>query len=348
MRNNRLRKEMQLVNKVSGKLFAVTSVTVAEDGSKVADAVEILPVPGMAITSAEKPEKVKISKANDICFRITYDPGPTEPVTGCEVKEGVIWYNGKPVEQGELVVDKILAPLPGGVLCTVKKEDDGIVDLFFYDVERDIFTEKFTNMKKEYITVLESNDDTAAYIGYVDFDTKKVKKEDGTEEDVTVCRRSVIFKIAYGRMWSNGFYGNVPMFEETKILDQFVIVPYKERVNEDGTLEECDKGYIVFNVEMYEIFRVKSKTTPACLYIPSNHDFLVRTDNKLFVNGYEVLNTDKVGILAEYPYLVDTTAKSKYEAEYTFTDAECTKTVTFTKTTTRDRGVIYKTSLDLE
>lgn len=347
MRENRLRIGMEVVQKVSGKNFRVTNVTTGKDGSKVAEAVEIMQVPGMALSSAEEPEKVTISNANDICFKITYDPGPTEPVAGYTLKDGVIYCNETSIEQGEIVVDEILASLPGGLVVTVKTDKESIVDLYFYDVERDIFGLKFAGIPKTDMEVFKTTE-KEAYLGFNHIIVSTEKDEDGKEKEVRKFGHAVVFKISYGKQCAAYISGNPLLFDQAVFEGSFLYIPYEERGGADTVIRECERGYYIFNVEssLQSIFQVTSKNAPTCTLVPYRGNLLVRTDNELYIDGCLALRTDKVKLLSDYPYLVDVTPKSKYETSYTFADKGCTKTVTITKASTKDRGVIYKSSLE--
>lgn len=288
MRESRLRIGMEVVQKVSGKKFRVTEVESKETG-KVAEAVEILQF-GACVT--DEPEKVTISNANDICFRIVYDPGPTESVTGYDLKDGVIYFNENPVEQGEIVVDSILAALPGGLVVTVKTKDESTVDMYFYDVERDLFTLKFAGMPKEDIVVFKTTD-TDAYLGFNCIHTKKVKEENGTEKEVREFAHGVVFRISYGKQCAAHVNMYPLLLDEAEFTDTFVYIPYEECMGKDGFLEKCNRGYYIFDVEhsLQNIFRVESNDTPTCTYVPYSGNLLVRADNKLYVNGDETLRT---------------------------------------------------------
>lgn len=346
MRENRLRIGMEVEQKVSGTKFLVTKITRDEDGSKVAEAVEVIPA-SETLLSEKTPKKVTISKANDICYKITYDPGPTEPVTGYTLKDGTIYYNDNPIEQGEIVVDEILALLPGGLVVTVKAAEESFVNVYFYNVERDLFELKFTDIPKEEIVVFKVTENEM-YFGFNRIITSIEKDEDGQEKEVRKFGHAFIFKIAYGKQCSVCIHGNPLLFDQAAFKDTFLYIPYEECGSVEKPIEKCDRGYYIFDVEttLRYVFQVTSKTAPVCTYTHYCDNLIVKTDNELYIDGYLELRTEKVKLLSDYPYLVDVTPRSKYETTYSFTDKECTKVITITKTSTKDRGVIYKSSLE--
>lgn len=145
MKNERLREQMVLTNKVDGRRCVVASVEVTPNGGKKA----------LAFYEVEDPtvpaEQVEISEANDICFRILDDPMPYGIPEGYSVEDGVLLKNGEPVcEQGYIKVDKIIGGMENA-LVLLCDDSDGNKQVYIYNPVRDRFVSVvFINKDSEF------------------------------------------------------------------------------------------------------------------------------------------------------------------------------------------------------
>ena len=131
MRMNRAKKNAIIFNKVNGKEYLVT-----EDGPRVF-ANEIIQHKPEIICNEEY--CLEITENNCICFRVMKDAEPTEP-EGYYIQDGMICKNGACVtEQGSIEVQEILCTLPGILVCSTKRNEDNMVDVYAYHISRDLF-----------------------------------------------------------------------------------------------------------------------------------------------------------------------------------------------------------------
>ena len=117
MRINRMRTGIIVANKVDGKYYKVTNVSV-QDGNQVGTAYKLCDNPDNPGTPFGCDEElgedcVFITEKNALAFRLVSDPEPYPVPEGYGVSNGKIVKNGTPIcEQGTIVVDSILATQP--------------------------------------------------------------------------------------------------------------------------------------------------------------------------------------------------------------------------------------------
>lgn len=117
MKIERINEGMLVRNKVNGKFYVVTSI---QDGTAVA---------ALSVDSDRKLDEdatVTISTENSICFRIVDDPAYTRvpDVSQYDVVDGILVKNGTPVtEQGDIVVEEIIASSPRCLILSVIKDE---------------------------------------------------------------------------------------------------------------------------------------------------------------------------------------------------------------------------------
>ena len=150
MRIERLRRGLELLNKVDGKKYKVVEV----DGA-AGTAVEMhTDLDGTLIGLGD--EEVTITEKNALAFRIINDPEPYPVPEGYSVEGGVLLKDGKlACIQGEFSFGKILAKCEDYLILTakVKGMKDGDVILVSYQVSRDFFR-KLTVVPTENIVFL--------------------------------------------------------------------------------------------------------------------------------------------------------------------------------------------------
>lgn len=173
----------KLVNKVNNLVYKVTEVT-GTDKDKIAIAESFDSESNEIYDSKDlNYDKLEITKLNDICFRIIYTPKNTDVPKGYTVEQGLLMKDGVPVtDQGQIVVEKIIAALPGYLLIGVKprsKKED-LIDLFTYDPEEDEFKKLIRSASIPVPYVLKENEDSII-LGYNQTHTEAVLDEDGNE-----------------------------------------------------------------------------------------------------------------------------------------------------------------------
>lgn len=172
-------------NKVNGLTYQVTGIT--GTGKSMVATLETIDAETSEVldTADENYDAVTITEGNDICFKNIYTPANTEIPDGYSVENGCLMKDGEPVtEQGQIVVDSIIAELPGYLVIGVKPrtETDNLIDLFSYDPEKDNFRKliRSSSIPTPKIIMRKEN---AVVLGYSKTHSEPVLDEDGKETD---------------------------------------------------------------------------------------------------------------------------------------------------------------------
>ena len=183
MQMKNLRTKMEVLNKVNGKLYEITSVTQAQDEALLT---EILPEDAAEDAVADV---VKMTESNALCFRFMEDPNARDIPDGYSIENGIIMKDKKPVTvQGQIVVKEILKAIPGKLLLLVetKDKDENRSDLMAYDPENDKFEKVLDGIGTATITEVDKDlylitDIRISEVVKTDEDGEPIINEDGTE-----------------------------------------------------------------------------------------------------------------------------------------------------------------------
>lgn len=133
MRSNKILENVTALNKVDNQRYKIIKVV---DG--VGTAVLINPED----ESLDETKTVTITPDNAIAYHLINNPNLPEVPSGYSVKGGILMRDLEQVtQQGEIVIDKIIATVPGKLLLAVvpREPKDGYIDLFSYIPEEDKF-----------------------------------------------------------------------------------------------------------------------------------------------------------------------------------------------------------------
>lgn len=260
MRMNMVKENVDVLNKVDGKIYSISEV---KNGEAVA-ALKEFDEAGNCNINTEK--TVKINEKNCIAFRFVKDNRKPVISTDYYVKDGVIMYDDKFVcEQGVIVVEEILAVLPDTLILTVKSEKEGYIDLMSYNIYKDEFV-KLLHRPRLNISVVEANLENVIMFSSGTF-TKEVELEDGSKEKKTFFEEACLINCNVGPI------RNGKVVIETSIYE--LAYPIKEVIkikeNEYAVLSEMtfkDDGSIVpDDVIAVKLFETKTDNCYGIKYL---------------------------------------------------------------------------------
>lgn len=133
MRSNKILENVTVLNKVDNQRYKII---------KVVDGVGTAALINPEDESLDETKTVTITPDNAIAYRLINNPNLPEVPSGYSVKGGILMRDLEQVtQQGEIVIDKIIAVVPGKLLLAVvpRESKDGYIDLFSYIPEEDKF-----------------------------------------------------------------------------------------------------------------------------------------------------------------------------------------------------------------
>lgn len=337
MRIERLRNEIEVFNKLNGKMYKVVEVTPDRTGL----AKEMLEDGTLGEASAT------IDESNCLAFRILNDPAPYPAPEGYTVSDGVLMKDGKPAcEQGQLSISGILAKQPGYLILTAKNETtkDGMVELYSYQPCRDRFV-KLTTMPSPELIGYAGKDQDTAVIAYNQTETKKEKQEDGSEKETELFVSAAVLSIREGRVMTNCDI-NDPIDISTAILKT---IPDSEKFTVFiASDEETDEGFVLVPRKDRCWIRVGGSYVESKFTMDGDisadwsyvyQDFVVKNDKSLQILSKDLkISSPCVAKLKGYDTLIDIT-REEYSYKLTFSN-ENYEFKTLTSKSTRDRGYI--------
>lgn len=336
MKMERMRNEMELFNKVDGKMYKVISF----DGT-TAVAAEML----QDDTLGEK--TVRITAANALAFRIESDPAPYPVPTGCIVSDGILMKDGEPVcEQGQIYINDILAVQPNTLILSVRTREnvEGKVDLFSYEVNRDRFIRQATTLPEDLCVIPYENEDGLVILGYCNTSTDKIKDEDGKEKEVPIFLNAEIMVLSKGKITESLRMDEPVTIGETivklnplrKELNFFV--PSDDEVDDDCIIKDRkERCWIQVNKTDGEFMITIGDDVIEVNWSPVYKHFVVMGENTVYLCRY--ITSQKIKELAGYGILIDKTDDGPYTTRYTFCN-EAYEMKTLVYQSTRDRGAI--------
>lgn len=309
MRMKMAEKNVEVMNKINGAIYCITSV---EDGKAYAQ--EILEKePEQKLAE----EKVVLTEANAICFRFVCNPNLPVVPEGYYVENGVLMKsNEKVTEQGELVICKILASFPGKLLLTVKaadttpeKERDWVY-LYTYEPKRDRFFKLLSfGMTMPAVYCI----DNRVYCVYSEVYHKEYE-ENGVKVSKEFVSDAGVITIEFaadGTHTLSSYVSNVPFIPEVPHFtkDSILLSVGHEEI-EDGSVQEINPYTLLLNVNdsnpeiinMYPITSVTENHFDRGLTLKSHKKLMI------FDSSYGTFTFSNAEVLKElegYDYLVD-------------------------------------------
>lgn len=309
MRMKMAEKNVEVMNKINGAVYCITSV---ENGKAYAQ--EILEKePEQKLAE----EKVVITEANAICFRFLCNPNLPVIPEGYYVENGVLMQsNEKVTEQGELVICKILASFPGKLLLAVKVNDTvpekerNWVYLYTYEPKRDRFFKLLTfGMTMPAVYCI----DNRVYCVYSEVYHKEYE-ENGVKVSKEFVSDAGVITIEFaadGTHTLSSYVSNVPFIPEVPHFtkDSILLSVGHEEI-EDGSVQEINPYTLLLNVNdsnpeiinMYPITSVTENHFDRGLTLKSHKKLMI------FDSSYGTFTFSNAEVLKElegYDYLVD-------------------------------------------
>lgn len=337
MKIERLREQVEVFNKLDGKMYKVTGVD-----NQVGTAAEMLEDGTLGENT------VTITEANCLAFRVVKDPAPLPTPADYYVEDGQLMKNGQPAcEQGQIVVKEILAKLPGILVLAVepKSKEDGMIDLFAYEPARDRFKKLIrSSIPQVKVVGYAGADKDEAVLAYSKTVEKTEKDQDGN--DVPVLDFDSAAVITVKGTAAVGCRIDCPInTDDTFIAERpdgafEVYVPSDEDVNAvDDKVEKREKRMWlrIVDGQITDSFNMDGQITAT--WSPAYKEFVIRSDGEIYLPWMMfTMASKKIKQLAGYNVLIDVT-KEDYAYKLTFSNGDY-KFKTLTSQSTKDRGYI--------
>lgn len=340
MKFSAVKNNVRVLNKLTGQENVI--LVGGEEGAKVASAFPV-DEQGEIIDGSEP---VVVTEQNAICFRLIEDPNPKEVPTGYTVVDGVLTKDGQQVEQGEIVVDKIIATQPGLLILAVKPREGEGFDLFSYMPEKDSFRKLIRTTISGETTIIPDKDGNILIV-YADVEEKTLDGNADKPRTVKILNSSGIIYVKEGRVVGARIDGSVPSLNASEYIEvqgrSMVLIPndaaidYDEDADMDVLVDLDERRYIAFYLEDGTVrFEETHGTIESATFTPLGGK-LYKGQGKALVNAC-LIKTPKLDQITG-KYIIDVTVDGD-ETRYTFAD-EKYNTQTLIRRDTRDRGPVY-------
>lgn len=343
MRIERLRRGLELLNKVDGKKYKVVEV----DGA-AGTAVEMhTDLDGTLIGLGD--EEVTITEKNALAFRIINDPEPYPVPEGYSVEGGVLLKDGKlACIQGEFSFGKILAKCEDYLILTakVKGMKDGDVILVSYQVSRDFFR-KLTVVPTENIVFLGyagEGMETAVFI----FSATEEKEDcvDGEKKTVRCFKETAMVIIENGMSCTYENF-DIPVTAEDCFIKKipgskggdFKMFLASDEEEKDGVLVPR-KERVWVQIQSWDMGCSPAFSCDGNIHAdwsPAYQDFAIRGKDMIRFKDLAV-TSPAVAKLEGYDTLIDIT-REDYSYKLTFSNEDY-GFKTLVSRSTRDRGYV--------
>lgn len=343
MRINRMRVGIVVANKVDGKYYKVTNVSV-QDGNQVGTAYELCGNPEAPFGCNEElgEDCVFITEKNALAFRLVSDTEPYPVPEGYSVSNGKIMKNGKPVcEQGAIVVDSILTAQPDHLILTCNKTENGHVDVMSYQLSRDKFSKLCADIVvPKYVGNVTYDGMSLAFLAYSEVTENEIETDAGK----AIVRE---FQEAGLRIVKDGKSFDSMHFNEPVCVDDMKVIVcpngYEVFVPSDDVVVDVDD--IVEKRDVRKWFAVRSDEEfqmDGEIQISWSHaekDWVICNGKELLVlkKGFHVTSPE-IAKLKGYDHLIDIT-KGEYCYTLTFSNDNY-EFKTLVSKSTKDRGYI--------
>lgn len=353
MRENKIKTNVKVLNKVDGKYYKITSVT--GTGSDVRGTAVEVDNNGQVVDDGSI---TAINVNNAIAFRLVDDPNIPDVPDGYFVSaEGLLLDsdNKQVTEQGALIVKDIIAAVPGRLLLAVAPREprDGYIDLMSYTTETDKFNKLIRNSIPEPRLYAENNDNTRIFLMYSRTFTQDRKEDDGTVVTDTIfdSAAAVTYDYKTDRISSScpfdrpikGIYSilntavNMKKFAfefDTVVDDNNIVTAIEEGMDITILQDDWDDDWA--GLEVVDSIHVSGK--PVVITDTPHRHTVIKTDDTIYINrqGYK-LNADIMAELAGYNICVDVTVKDHVK-RIALVEALSMKVKILVITSTMDRG----------
>lgn len=337
MKIERLREQVEVFNKLDGKMYKVTGVN-----GQIGTAAEMLEDG----TLGEK--TVAITEANCLAFRVVNDPAPFPAPKNFDVQGGQLMKDGKSAcEQGQIVVREILAELPGALVLAVepKTKEDGMIDLFLYEPARDRFKKLIRSSIPEVSVIgCAGAENDEAVLAYSKTISKTEKDDDGNDVPVLDFDSAAIITVKGSA--AVGCRIDCPIITDEAFIAERPDGTVEVFVPSDEDADLMDNKVVarekriwlrIADGEVVESMNVSGKITAT--WSPAYKDFVIRSDDEIYLPWLMFrMQNKKIKELAGYDTLIDIT-KEDYTYKLTFSNADY-QFKTLISRSTKDRGYV--------
>lgn len=335
MKIEKMRLEVEVMNKLDGKMYKVVSI---ENG--IGTAKEML-------EEGELGDKeVVITEKNALAFRLINDPAPYPAPTGYTVSDdGILLKKNVPVcEQGQLVLKEILATAPGMlIISSDAKEGEGLINLYAYEVAKDRFVKLLSRIPETIHVGYVGEEKDEAIFAFCKVNEEERTSEKGEKELVKVFGEAKIFSIKKGMICLSEEFDHPINIKEILVKERpdakyELFVPSKEMVDDNDIVIAREETLWYRIKNGYAVELISMKTLQADWSYMYN-EFIITGKDTLYIPSKDLkIVSPKVKELAGYPTLIDIT-KEEYAYKLTFSN-ENYEFKTLTSKSTKDRGYI--------
>lgn len=333
MRSNRLRKGLIVFNKVDGSKYKVTEVSIRE-GEKVGTAYEM-------VDDELTGKSVLINEKNALAFKALEDTEPYPIPEGYSVLDGKLMKDGSAVcDQGDVVVEKILAVQPDYLILAANKDKDGKINIMSYQVCCDRFRKLYEHVAEPTFAKRVDGTDTIV-LAACNISEEECEK-DGVVSTAKKWTGSYVLPITNGAV------------DDEYNIDYPITVDDIQMLEADGTIyifvpsDEDDE----LNKRTERLWITLSSDTSFGSFYASNENeqftfswshmyrtIVAKSDNELLVLKKQFrVSSPEIAKLKGYDHLIDIT-KGEYQYTLTFSNDEYELKALCSKST-KDRGYI--------
>lgn len=335
MRNNKIKTNVTVLNKLDGRNYKITSVLGSNENIEaVANLIN-------DDETIDENVSVKITDNNAIVFRLIDDPNIPD-IPELSLSSGVLVDkdNNPVTEQGSLVIKNILASVPGRVLLAVEPKEprEGYIDLMSYTPETDKF-KKLIRSSVPDTSVWDKTDETVRL--YYSRTYNKDEDIDGKIVTNTIFDAAsiLIYDVKDDSIRSTMLSAPIESIINVANSDSIAVIS-TTIVEDDDIVKDLDD--VKISILTNDLYTDEVYTTPSMPEIISYgyRGYVIKTDNLIIVsNKAYKLKPDLMKALGGYNILVDVTSKD-YVTRYALVNGDTYNVKTLVVESTRDRGLI--------
>lgn len=375
MQLKRARKDVRVLNKVTGEILVITNVE-GKGENKVATAVpeseaafnELNKVMGRSqvldkimedaqVSFQKTPtSEVTINSNNALAFRFISDPNPADVPENIKILDNNLYVEDNKIEMGDIRAEKILGTLPGYILFTAKssKGDLDYLNIYSYNPGRDVFRSLYTNIPVTATIKKIRSDEQYFWFVINDKTDQQLETTEGNVETYEVYNISTLVRLTGSICEEISVNGPLPedLSDYTFLDDKNIAVMYVGGVfttvyDVDGneysvvdktrTLERCFYIYI----PEFEVDDEIACSKPIIVSAGSMAAPVLITKDSIVLHGKVIDNipSDVIRAVVDHPIFVDETVTGSV-TRLSFVSKEY-ELITVLINKTKDRGTIY-------
>lgn len=300
MRENRMKKSVEVLNKLNGKVYLIEDVNYGK-----AYATEKIGEDKFTRKPILGEDKIILTKEKLIFFRVVYDPNPKEIpcLDDYSVSDGILTRNDVPVtRQGEIYISKILGtvPLKLILLCKIK----GTYQIQIYCP----FTDEFMKLYDSKVDAAPQEFETDEFYSYYFCKTLTESATSETPEKVKLVTAKVVnIMKETGKIYVVDL--PAPMEKAAGTADT-LLFNSKLKIDEEGYVKE----WISYSVMVSNDYCCVLDITDVCFakkYWISNKGYVIKNDTQIVVTNpygktlYEINDSTAVKELSSFCTLID-------------------------------------------